>query len=68
MSKRKKSVPVQMRAAKNPLHVGTIDSLTVTRAHMPKYDGFACRGGPHGTVGYDRRKQKAETRRLIDEG
>lgn len=65
--KRKKSVPATLRAKADPYHVGTIDAMTVTRARMPRYDGFVCRGGVHGTTSYDRRATKAATRRLISE-
>lgn len=63
--KRKQSVPVTLPHRKNPYHVGTIDAATVTRAHMPRYNGYQCRGGVHGDTSYNRRSNKLETRRII---
>lgn len=40
-------------------------ALEATRAARPKYDGFVCRGGIHGDTSYNRRKFKAETRRIL---
>ena len=36
------------RKKRKPIPVGTISALDVTRAHMPKHNGWVCRGGPHG--------------------
>lgn len=44
-----------------------MDSLEATRAKMPKYDGFAIRGGVHGDTSYNRRKEKHDLRRQLDE-
>ena len=44
-----------------------MDSLEATRAKMPKYDGFAIRGGVHGDTEYNRRKEKRDFRRQLDE-
>ena len=44
-----------------------MDSLEATRARMPRYDGFAIRGGVHGDTEYNRRKEKRDFRRQIDE-
>jgi hypothetical protein len=44
-----------------------MDSLEATRARMPRYDGFAIRGGVHGDTEYNRRKEKRDFRRQLDE-
>lgn len=59
--------PVQLKRSKNKLHVGTISSLTVTRYHMPKYNGFVCRGGVHGNVKYSRAKERKNFSNLLKE-
>lgn len=41
--------------------------LEVTRAKRPRYDGFAIRGGVHGDTEYNRRKEKKDFRRQLDE-
>lgn len=41
--------------------------LEATRARMPKYNGFAIRGGVHGDTEYNRRKEKRDLRRQLDE-
>ncbi len=39
----------------------TIDSMTVWKAHKPKYNGFACGYGAHESKrGYNRAKEKRE--------
>lgn len=43
-----------------------MDAVDVTRARMPRYDGFVCRGGVHGDTRYNRRKFKEETRRIVE--
>lgn len=65
--KYKKSAPVQLRKTEDKLHVGTISSLAVTRFKMPKYNGFACRGGIHGDVKYSRLKEKNRFRKYLKE-
>lgn len=45
-----------------------MDGVDVTLAHMPYIDGWVCRGGVHGDTAYNRRKEKRDLRRLIDEG
>lgn len=65
--KHKHSVPVTPLSQSNPYHVGTIDAMSVTRAHMPHYNGFQCRGGVHGDTSYNRRRTKRETAQLISE-
>ena len=65
--KRKKSVPVALPKKRDPYHAGTIDAITVTRAHLPRYNGFLCRGGVHGDTRYNRERAKAETARIIDD-
>lgn len=45
-----------------------MDGTEVTLRHMPYIDGWVCRGGVHGDVGYNRNKEKRELRRRIDEG
>lgn len=42
-------------------------SLEATRAQMPKYDGFVVRGGVHGDTKYNRRKEKRDFERQLDE-
>jgi len=42
-------------------------SLEATIAQMPKYDGFAIRGGVHGDIKYNRRKEKADFQRQLRE-
>lgn len=49
------------------LSVFHMDAVDATRAKMPRYDGFVCRGGVHGDTRYNRRKFKAETRRIVEE-
>ncbi len=44
-----------------------MDGVDVTLTRMPRIDGWVCRGGVHGDTKYNRRKQKADLRRLIDE-
>lgn len=44
-----------------------MDSIEATLAKMPKYDGFAIRGGIHGDTEYNRRKEKRDFRRQLDE-
>lgn len=41
--------------------------LEATLAQMPKYDGFAIRGGVHGDTKYNRRKEKADFKRQLDD-
>lgn len=55
------------RKRKKPVPVGTISGLDVTRAHMPQHDGWVCRGGVHGDTAYNRRRDKAELKRLLKE-
>lgn len=38
-----------------------------TRALMPHYNGWQCRGGVHGDTKYNRRATKNETRRILNE-
>lgn len=42
-------------------------SLEATRAQMPRYDGFVVRGGAHGDIRYNRRKEKEDFRRRLRE-
>ena len=55
------------RKRRKPIPVGTISAIDVTRAHMPKHDGWVCRGGPHGDTAYNRRREKAELKRILKE-
>lgn len=55
------------RNKRKPIPVGTISALDVTRAHMPKHNGWVCRGGPHGDTAYNRRKEKAKLKRILNE-
>ena len=66
--KHKRSVPATLPTKKDPYHVGTIDAITVAKARKPRFDGWVCRGGPHGDVSYNRRRAKAEAARIIAEG
>lgn len=45
-----------------------IDSVAATMIHKPLYNGWVCKGGIHGDTKYNRRSNKAETRRIIEEG
>lgn len=65
--KSKKPQPVQLKKSEDKLHVGTISSLAVTRYHMPKYNGFVCRGGPHGDLKYSRAKERKSFDKLLQE-
>lgn len=65
--KHKRSVPATLKPSSNPYYVGTIDAMSVTRARMPRYNGFQCRGGVHGDTSYNRRRIKRETAQLISE-
>ena len=38
-----------------------------TLAKKPHYNGYACGHGVHGDVKYNRTKQKAQTRKILDE-
>lgn len=61
MAKKKK-----MKNKGNPKgNVLSISSLEVTRAHMPKYNGFGCGYGAHGTRGYNRNQEKKRFQREI---
>lgn len=62
--KRKNALNARMGDGDVAFHMDAID---VTRARMPRYNGFQCRGGVHGDVAYNRRRVKAETARLIAE-
>lgn len=55
------------RKRHKPIPVGTISAIDVTRARMPKHDGWVCRGGPHGDTVYNRRREKAELKRILSE-
>lgn len=64
--KRKHSIPVQMGKTKDPYHAGTITAeqlRNMRKGRLLPTSGF----GIHGDVGYNRCKQKAESRRIIDE-
>lgn len=67
MSKRSKRRRHMRFASSDPNVILHIDAIDVTRMRMPKYDGFACRGGVHGDTSYNRRKFKQETLRIIRE-
>lgn len=41
--------------------------LEATRASRPRYDGFAIGSGVHGDTGYNRRREKRDFRRQLDE-
>ena len=62
-----KPQPVQLKRSEDNLHVGTISSLTLTRYHMPKYNGFVCKGGVHGDVKYNRPKERKNFSNLLKE-
>lgn len=55
------------RKRHKPIPVGTISAIDVTRARMPRHDGWVCRGGPHGDTAYNRRREKAELKRILSE-
>lgn len=42
-------------------------SLEATRAQMPRYDGFSVGHGAHGDTRYNRREEKRDLRRHLDE-
>lgn len=65
--KSKKSKPVQLRKTEDKLYVGTISSLTVTRYHMPKYNGFRVGSGVHGDTQYNRRKEHSRFKKYLRE-
>ncbi len=55
------------RKHRKPIPVATISAIDVTRTRMPKHDGWVCRGGPHGDTAYNRRREKAELKRILNE-
>lgn len=44
-----------------------MSSEEATLAKMPYIDGYVCRGGVHGDVKYNRRKEKRDFKRLLAE-
>ena len=76
MSKSKKSKKAKRRIRRHRVakprmtEDGRILVMTAeeaTLAHKPIYDGWAVRGGIHGDVSYNRRKEKRDFRRLLDD-
>lgn len=66
--KRKKAVPVQPKKAKDEV-VWRQSSEEATLAAKPRYNGFACGHGAHGSVKYSRaRAKQAWQRRMRQEG
>lgn len=65
--KSKKSKPVQLKKTEDKLYVGTISSLSVTRYHMPKYNGFNIGNGIHGDVRYNRLKEQSRFKKYLKE-
>lgn len=67
MSKKKKHpIPVQMGKVKDPYHAGTITAeqlRNMGKGRLLPTSGF----GIHGDVKYNRHKQKAEDRRIIND-
>jgi hypothetical protein len=57
----------QQFASSDPNVIIHIDSISATLMKMPQYNGYQCRGGIHGDTKYNRRKIKAETRRILYE-
>lgn len=56
------------RKRKKPIHVGTITSYDLYKMTKPRsYEVITGRGGVHGDTKYNRRKTKAETRRIIND-
>lgn len=56
------------RKRNKPIHVGTISSYDLFKMQKPRsYEVVTCRGGVHGDTKYNRRKMKAETRRIIED-
>ena len=47
--------------------VWKMSATEATLAKKPHYNGYACGHGVHGDVKYNRTKQKAQTRRILDE-
>lgn len=55
------------RKRNKPIYVGTISSYDLFKMSKPRsYEVVTCRGGIHGDTKYNRRKTKAETRRIIE--
>ena len=47
--------------------IGTISSSKLFDMQKPLYDGYKTGYGTHGDTKYNRRKQKKELRKIIDE-
>ena len=66
--KRKKAVPVQPKKAKDEV-VWRQSSEEATLAAKPRYNGFACGHGAHGSAKYSRaRAKQAWQRQMRQEG
>ncbi len=62
----KSKVDDQFRGSGNT--VFHMDGVDVTLKRMPYVDGWVCRGGVHGDTKYNRRKEKRDLARRLEEG
>lgn len=68
--KKRKPVPTYpLKQNKNgKIYIGTISAMDIYKMQKPRsYEVITCRGGVHGDTKYNRRKTKAETRRIIED-